>query len=70
MTATAITNQITARYLRSGQCVMLAGMVMRFSHWQGPTPVFYHFAGSVGKKQPPVFYLNHNLNEDSILETA
>lgn len=49
--------------LKPGQMVWLAGMLMRFAHFYGPTPIFRHVA-----KGPEILYENHSLTADSMIE--
>jgi hypothetical protein len=65
--------KVKAGELKPGQPVWLAGMVMTFSHFDGDTPVFSHFAPATvkGKRNyTQVNYHTSQLNREALIETA
>jgi hypothetical protein len=66
--------KIKAAELKTGQPVWMAGMVMKFSHWQEGCPVFSHFQPAYtlapnGKRtHAQVNYRNEILTKESLIE--
>jgi hypothetical protein len=56
------TKTIRASQLKRTHLVWIAGILMRFSHWEGGRPVFAHV-----QKGVDINYIDHRVTADSLI---